>query len=111
MITIKTGEILTAYCNRKGVLKSRLSQKTGIEYQSLLKHLRSNTLRVDLLLKISEGLEHNFFMDIAAQLPKSYSSDISLNESLINENETLKEKIKLLETEKNILLQVTGVKG
>lgn len=110
MESIQIGGILTAYCNRRRVLKSRLSKKTGIEYQSLLKHLKSNTLKVDLLLRISEGLEHNFFMDIAVLLPKSYSTDASLNESLITENETLKEKIKLLEAEKQILLQVAGVK-
>jgi hypothetical protein len=111
MAAIKTGEILTAYCDRKRVLKSRLSQKTGIEYQSLLKHLKSNTLKVDLLLRISEGLEHNFFMDIAVQLPKSYSTDALIDASILNENETLKEKIKLLEAEKQILLQVVGAKG
>jgi hypothetical protein len=111
MASIKIGEILTSYCNRKRILKSRLSKITGIEYQSLLKHLKSNTLKVDLLLRISEGLEHNFFMDIAVLLPKNYSTDASINEAIINENEILKEKIKLLEAEKQILLQVAGVKG
>jgi hypothetical protein len=73
--------------------------------------LKSNTLKVDLLLRISEGLEHNFFIDIAVLLPKNYSTDASINEAIINENEILKEKIKLLEAEKQILLQVTCVKG
>jgi len=50
-------------------------------------------------------------MDIAAQLPKSYSTDANIDVSILNENETLKEKIKLLEAEKQILLQVVGAKG
>ena len=111
MLTINTGELLSEYYNRKRIYKSVLARKTGIGYQTILQQRKEKTLQVDALVKISEVLGHNFFMDIAAQLPKSYSTDASLDESLVNENETLKEKIKLLEAEKQILLQVVGAKG
>lgn len=111
MVTIKTGELLSAYCKRKRIYKSGLARKTGIGYQSLLKYLKSETLPLDILLKLSEGLEHNFLMDIAVQLPKSYTTDAPIDAITTNEIETLKEKIKLLEAEKQLLLQVIGVKN
>lgn len=60
------------------------------------------------LIKISYALEHNFLMDIACQLLKNFSTNAPVDASAINEIEILKEKIKQLETEKQILLQVVG---
>jgi transcriptional regulator with XRE-family HTH domain len=111
MLTIKTGELLSAYCTDKRIHKSGLARKTGIGYQSILKYLKSKTLSLDTLLKISAGLEHNFLMDIAVQLPKSYTTDAPIDATAANEIETLKEKIKLLEAEKELLLQVIGGKA
>ena len=111
MLTINTGELLSAYCNRKRIYKSGLARKTGIGYQSILKYLKSNTLSLATILKLSEGLEHNFLMDIAVQLPKTYTTDAPIDTAATNEIEELKEKIRLLEAEKEILLQVVRGKG
>jgi transcriptional regulator with XRE-family HTH domain len=111
MITIKTGELLTAYCTRNRIYKSALARKTGIGYQSLIKYLKSETLPLNTLLKLSEGLQHNFLMDIAVQLPKTYTTDAPIDAIATNEIEALKEKIKLLEAEKQLLLQVIGAKN
>ncbi|REG88372.1 hypothetical protein [Flavobacterium aquicola] len=111
MITIKTGELLAAYCTRNRIYKSALARKTGIDYQSLIKYFKSKTLRVDILLKLSEGLEHNFLMDIAAQLPKNYTTDAAIDQTAADKIEALERKIELLEAEKQLLLQVIGAKG
>ncbi|MDR6846320.1 helix-turn-helix domain-containing protein [Flavobacterium granuli] len=111
MLVIHTGELLSAYYNRKRIYKSALARKTGIDYQAILKHRKSNTIEVDTLLKISAVLEHNFLMDIAVQLPKTYTTDAPIDAAAANEIESLKEKIKLLEAEKQLLLQVIGAKG
>jgi DNA-binding Xre family transcriptional regulator len=111
MLTIDIGELLSAYFKRKRIYKSVLARKTGIGYQSIIKHQKAKTLRVDTLLKLSEGLEHNFLMDIAVQLPKTYTTDAPIDATAANEIEALKEKIKLLENENQVLLKVIGVKG
>ncbi|MGQ7944412.1 hypothetical protein [Flavobacterium sp. WC2509] len=69
-----------------------------------------NTLSLDIILKLSEGLEHNFLMDIAVQLPKNYTTDAPTDAITTNEIEALKEKIKLLENENQVLLKVIGAK-
>jgi DNA-binding Xre family transcriptional regulator len=96
---------------RLKIIRGCLIEKTGIGYQSIIKHQKAKTLRVDTLLKISEGLEHNFLMDIAVQLPKTYTTDAPIDATTANEIETLKERIKLLENENQVLLKVIGVKG
>ncbi|MES2574712.1 MAG: helix-turn-helix domain-containing protein [Bacteroidota bacterium] len=111
MVKIKTGELLTAYCNRKRIRKSGLARKAGIGYQSILKHFKSKTLSVNTLLKISTALEHNFLMDIAVQLPKNYTTDAPADTPADDEIEALKEKIKLLENKNQVLLEVIGAKG
>lgn len=111
MVTVNIGEILSDYYKRKRIYKSALARKTGFGYQSILRHRKAKTVQIDTLLKISEGLEHNFLMDIAVQLPKHYTTDAPIDLTVANEIESLKEKIKQLETEKQILLQVIGVKG
>lgn len=50
-------------------------------------------------------------MDIAVQLPKHYTTNAPIDTTTANEIETLKEKIKLLEAEKQVLIQVLGAKG
>jgi transcriptional regulator with XRE-family HTH domain len=105
MLEINTGELLKEYCTRKRIYKSGLARKTGIGYQSLLKHLKSKTLSVQTLLRLSEGLEHNFLMDIAVQLPKNFSTDAPVETTTEQTIATLTEKIKRLEAEKQALLE------
>jgi len=111
MIQINTGELLSEYYNRKRIYKSVLARKTGIGYQTILQQRKEKTLQVDALVKISEVLEHNFFMDIAVQFPKSFTTNAPIDATAANEIEALKEKIKLLENENQVLLKVIGAKG
>jgi hypothetical protein len=108
MPTINTGELLSEYYNRKRIYKSVLARKTGIGYQTILQQRKEKTMQVDALVKISEVLGHNFFMDIAVQFPKNFTTNAPIDKTTANEIEALKEKIKLLEAEKRILLQVIG---
>ena len=111
MLNINTGELLSEYYNRKRIYKSVLARKTGIGYQTILQHRKEKTMQVDALVKISEVLGHNFFMDIAVQFPQNFTTNAPIDATTANEIEALKEKIKHLETENQVLLKVIGVKG
>lgn len=108
MITIDTGKMLTDYCDLKRIFKSGLARKSGISYQLIIRAFKTKMIGIVPLIKISYALEHNFLMDIACQLPKNFSTNAPVDVSASNEIEILKEKIKQLETEKQILLQVVG---
>jgi hypothetical protein len=111
MLNINTGELLSEYYNRKRIYKSVLARKTGIGYQTILQQRKEKTMQVDALVKISEVLGHNFFMDIAVQFPKDFTTNAPIDATTTNEIETLKERIRLLENENQVLLKVIGVKG
>lgn len=106
MIAINTGKLLTDYCNRKRIYKSGLARVSGLSYQLVLRILKEPKTSLSNLLKISYALEHNFFMDIACQLPANFTTDAPIDSSAAIEIEGLKEKIKELEAEKKILLEV-----
>lgn len=111
MLSINTGELLSEYYNRKRIYKSVLARKTGIGYQTILQQRKEKTMQVEALVKISEVLGHNFFMDIAVQFPKSFTTNAPIDAAAANEIEALKERIKQLETENQVLLKVIGIKG
>ena len=111
MLTINIGEILSDYYKRKRIYKTVLARKTGIDYQSIIKHQKLKTVTVDTLIRLSEGLGHNFLMDIAVQLPKNFTTHAPIDSTTTDEIEVLKEKIKQLETENQVLLKVIGTKG
>lgn len=111
MLTIHIGELLSEYYNRKRIYKSVLARKTGIGYQTILQQCKEKTMQVDALVKISEVLGHNFFMDIAVQFPKTFTTNAPIDATSTNEIEALKERIRLLENENQVLLKVIGVKG
>jgi len=108
MLTINTGELLAEYYNRKRIYKSVLARKTGIGYQTILQQRKEKTLQVDALVKISEVLEHNFFMDIAVQFPKNFTTNAPIDQTTADKIEALERKIELLEAEKQVLIQVFG---
>src|SRR6187402_2812086 len=105
ILNINTGELLSEYYNRRRIYKSVLARKTGIGYQTILQQRKEKTMQVDALVKISEVLGHNFFMDIAVQFPKTFTTNAPIDQTTANEIEALKEKIKLLENENQVLLK------
>ncbi|MND05631.1 hypothetical protein D3C83_265530 [compost metagenome] len=66
---------------------------------------------VQKLMDFSHALNHNFLMDLAAQLPASYTSDAPRDTAIEEENIRLKEQIKILQAEKETLLKAFGSRG
>ena len=51
-------------------------------------------------------MKHNFFADLAAQLPPDYTTTAPKSTAIDEEIAQLKNKIQILEAEKNMLLEV-----
>jgi hypothetical protein len=103
--TLDTGSLLTAYCKKKRVHKAALARKMGMDYRAVFYYLKTNSMDLEKLLDFSHALNHNFLLDLAVQLPVSYTTDAPLDTSKDEENMRLKEQIKILEAEKEILLR------
>lgn len=101
-----TSVLLKEYCDRKRIHKAALSRKMGIKYDGMLKNLKAKNLYINRLIDFSHGLQHNFLLDIAVQLPAHYTTAAVLNAAETEEIAALKERIKILEAENALLLKI-----
>src|SRR5438477_4380369 len=106
--TVDTGALLAAYCKKKNVSKAELARKMGIDYGSVFYYLKTKSMDVQKLMDFSQALNHNFLMDLTAQLPASYTTDVLQDNTKDEEIMGLKEQIKILEAEKEVLMRVLG---
>lgn len=86
---------------RRRISVSELSRALEINTSSVSGMLKSPSFQVQRLVELSEIMNYNFFREIAAHLP--YTDPVYVNESKQSEVEELKNKIKELEMENNIL--------
>ena len=104
-ITLDTGALIAAYCKKKRIYKAALARKMGIDYQSIFYYLKTKSMDLNKLVSFSHALNHNFLMDLATQLPATYTTDAVQDLSKEKEIKGLKEHIKIIEAEKEILLR------
>ena len=100
---IHVGSIIKTHLDNKRIRKGVMCRLLEIDDSQLVVHQRNASIQTYMLTLICHSLKHNFFADIAAQFPATYTSnapvDISKDEriaSLEKENELLKEKVKML---------------
>jgi len=65
--------ILNDFLDRHRKSPSALSRKLDISVSALLAIRKKKTVQIALLWKLSNVYNHNFFADIAAQLPDNYT--------------------------------------
>lgn len=111
-----TGSVLKTFLGRKGVSKAAVAQKLGYNTTCVYAYFKRPTMQVSLLWKLSILLGHNFFKDIAEQLPADLSNNVppdttkdrllaakdeqiaalqKENERLVMERDILKEVLKI----------------
>jgi DNA-binding Xre family transcriptional regulator len=106
---IDTGIMIEKYLSKHRIPKSSLGKdinRTGI---SVLRYTENFSIQTSILLDICHALEHNFFQEIADQLPTNFAvTKAPINQEKLSEHDIeiaqLKEQIKILEAEKAVLL-------
>lgn len=101
--------MIEKYLSKHRIPKTSLGKdinRTGI---SVLRYTQNFSIQTSILLDICHALKHNFFQEIADQLPADFEvtkGPINQEKPLVNDTEIaqLKEKIKILEAEKAVLL-------
>ena len=103
-VVFDTGLILRTYCENKRIYKAALSRKMGINYGAMLKNLKAKDLHINRLVEFSHGLEHNFVMDIAMQLPAEYNAatDTTKDERIA----ALEQEVALLKAKNEMLKEL-----
>ena len=105
---INATELLKTHCKHKRIYKAELARKMNVEYKVVIRALKSNNIDINKLVAFCHGLEHNFLMEMALQLPVTYTYNTTNNHQ--QEITALQAQILKLETEKNLLQQLLATK-
>jgi plasmid maintenance system antidote protein VapI len=100
---IHIGALLQRYIKENNVSKAALARALDIGPANLEVRLKQDWIRTDILLKISQLLEHNFFTDIAASLPEKFSTNKTKDLAKDNLIAELELEIKMLKRERDML--------
>jgi hypothetical protein len=109
---IDTGKMILDYITKNRMSKTELGEKINRNGLSILNYTRNKSIQTEILLNISNATKHNFFRDIADQLPNDYTITKPEDKTLINEKDELiaqlQEENKVFRIQNEILLRVRG---
>ncbi|NJM80714.1 MAG: hypothetical protein HC854_15895 [Flavobacterium sp.] len=99
---IDTGKLLSDIISKNKINKSELGKAINRDGVSILKYTQNESIQTGILIELCYALEHNFFQDIANQLPNTFTGNEHKNEEL----EALKEEIKVLKIQNEVLMKI-----
>jgi len=102
---IHVGAIIKKYFVDAKIYKSALARTLGVNDAVVLAYEKRTSTTTATLLKLSHALKHNFFGDIAALLPKDYTTTAPVDNSNSIKIAQLEQEIIMLNREKNLLLE------
>ena len=94
------GLMLSTYLKTNLIKSSDLAIKLNRSTSTFAKFKKQDSFQTSILWEMCHALEHNFFADLANQLPSHFTQSANAQTQLMND---LHEKIKTLEIEKNML--------
>jgi|LakMenEpi03Aug12_release.lakeMendotaPanAssembly.Ray.scaffolds.fasta_scaffold1888407_1 hypothetical protein len=98
------GSIIKSYIDRNKISKAALARKVNRKDSAILKLQKKASLQLGIVLELSHALKHNFFADIAAHLPATYTSDAPVDNTDKEKIAQLEQEIMILKAEKAVLL-------
>lgn len=112
-VMINTGKMILDYITKNRMSKTELGSMIGRKGVSITNYTRSESIQTGILLNLSHAAKHNFFRDIADQLPAEYTTVKSEDKTILNEKDNLiaqlQEELKVLKIQHEMLLRVNGI--
>lgn len=100
------GTILKAHFKTNRTHQAALSRALAISEHTVIKYKSADSIHTRVLWQLCHALKHNLFMDIALSLPQHYATNQDIHQTNLDQIETLKRRIEILEAEKAVLLEV-----
>ena len=109
---IDTGKLIDDFITKKRIFKSDLGRDIDRNGLSILAYIRNSSIQTGILIDLCHALKHNFFRDIADQLPEDFTRTQPKDNTLISEKDQiiaqLQEENKVLKIQNEILLRIKG---
>ena len=106
-----SGKLLTEFFKKKRIRRAVLARILNLNIASIIGYQKNDTIQTAILWDLSVALSHNFFMDIAIQMPKEFTTEADLYAEKNEKIAELEQEILILKVERDLLLKVTGVKN
>lgn len=107
---LNVNEIINHHLETKRIRRAALARKMGIKLYTLLSYQKKSSIQTNKLWELSHALEHNFFTDIATQLPTSYTTTIDIHAENQQKIADLELQIKQLKIENKVLMDIVKAK-
>jgi DNA-binding Xre family transcriptional regulator len=105
--TLNTGALIQTYVYKNRIAKTDLGASIGRSGLAILRFMRNESIQTSILLDICYALKHNFFKDIANQLPDDFTTTNPADQRLISEKDLLiaqlQEENKVLKIQNDVL--------
>lgn len=105
---IDTGKLIEQQLNAKRFSKTELAIKINRSSQSINKYLENSSIQTGILLDMCHAFKHNFFHDIANQLPADFSVSRIETEGGKSTLELLIEENNVLKIQNELLMKIRG---
>ena len=109
---IDTGALLDKYIQQHRIVKTELGAEIKRNGLAILQYTRNASIQTGILIDLCYALKHNFFRDIADQLPEEFTITKATDNSLFTEKDQLiaqlQEENKVLKIQNELLMKVKG---
>ena len=102
------GSMLRTHYNNRKINRATLARKLNLHRVTVAKYDARTSLQVRILWDVAVALQHNFFADIAAQLPQTYTTNIPEDTTQTQRIAHLEEENKILAGQLELLKGVMG---
>jgi len=102
------GNLLKTFFRTRRTRKAVLARLMMRKASAISKFQKKESIQIYILWELSHHLQHNFFADLASQLPAEFTSNVPINNSKEEEIARLSEENKLLKAQLETLKQVLG---
>lgn len=105
---IDTGKMIKDFMTERRISQTELGGMIGKQGISILNYTRTKDIHSRILLNLSHATKHNFFQDIANELPRDYTVKKNIfaeRDALIAQ---LQEEIKVLKIQNELLMKIKG---
>ena len=106
---IHIGEIIHRYFEDKRIRRAALARLMAIQLKSLMIYEKKESIQTSRLLELCTHLQHNFFMDIATQLPPNYTTATDVFAQKKDTIASLEKEIEKLKIENDLLKKICKV--
>ena len=105
------GSMLKVHLDKRHIDHARLARAMNKNRTTVWKYDQRDSLQLKILWHLCTVLKHNFFADIAAQLPADYTTNVSPDTATIDRMAQLESENRDLKMQLDLLKEVRGLFG